>query len=306
MKIWPAYPHKNDLSLWEIFNQKEYQSGSQDFQKEVKLNSAQFRYEYESEISFFDKYFPHVNPTELSGKRIFDLGSFTGGRAVYWAERYGFHEIYGIDISRIFAQAGQLFATKKNIQANFLVGTGEYLPFSSDTFDAIISYDVLEHVQDVGQVLNECYRILKPGGKIYLVFPPFYQPLESHLGCVTKIPGLNCLFSGEPVFQAYQEIIRDRGEEAYWYAPVKRELEYWEKFPSLNGITISKFRKIIKKNKGWHLTFWNTAPIFSGGRASEKRIFRLLRRLFVLPARLPVLEEFFLDRICCILEKRTL
>lgn len=80
--------------------------------------------------------------------------------------------------------------------------TGEYLPLTSDSFYAIISYDIFKHVQDVENVLNECFRILKEGGKLFLVFPVIYQPLESHLGCVTKIPGLNIVFSGKTILQA--------------------------------------------------------------------------------------------------------
>jgi SAM-dependent methyltransferase len=241
----------------------------------------------------------------LGGKKVFDLGCFTGGRAVYWAEKYGFKEISGVDINPIFARAGKLFAKKKNIQANFLVGTGEFLPLASESFDTIISYDVFEHVQDVEKALNECFRILKPDGKIFIVFPPIYQPLESHLGCVTKIPALNLLFSGKTIIKAYQEIIQERGPEAYWYIRKNWELENWEKFPCLNGITVSRFRKLIKKNKDWQLEFWSREPIFSSGRTSKKIIFRLFRFLFFIPAHLPILEEFFLDRICCLLVKRS-
>ncbi len=211
MKLWPAYPYKNDVSLGEVFNQNEYLQGSQEYKNELKLDSAQFRYDYEANTCFFERYFPTADIRNLEGKKVLDLGSFTGGRAVYWSEKYGFQRIYGIDVHPIFAQAGRLLAKKKNITATFLVGMGEFLPFTSESFDAIISYDVLEHVQDVGKVLNECFRILKVKGKMFLVFPSIYQPLESHLLCATKIPALNLLFSGETILQAYQEIIEERG-----------------------------------------------------------------------------------------------
>ncbi len=65
-------------------------------------------------------------------------------------------------------------------------------------------------MQEVEKVLNECFRFLKESGKLFLVFPGIYQPLESHSGCVTKIPALNLIFSGKKILQAYQESITDR------------------------------------------------------------------------------------------------
>lgn len=120
IKLWSAYPTQDDVSLWEVFNQNEYQHGSQEDQNKLKLKSAQFRYDYEATNCFFERYFPNFYMSQLKGKKVFDLGCFTGGRAVYWSERYRFQSICGIDINPIFAEAGKLFAKKKNITAYFL------------------------------------------------------------------------------------------------------------------------------------------------------------------------------------------
>ena len=44
-----------------------------------------------------------------------------------------------------------------------------HLPFTKNSFDHIISTDVLEHVADDTTALEEIYRVLKPGGKAFLV-----------------------------------------------------------------------------------------------------------------------------------------
>jgi len=44
-----------------------------------------------------------------------------------------------------------------------------HLPFAENSFDHIISTDVLEHVADDTTALKEIYRVLKPGGKAFLV-----------------------------------------------------------------------------------------------------------------------------------------
>lgn len=300
MKLYPSYPSVDDLSLWEIFKHTSYLDTSPEEQNEIKLRSAQYRYDYERQKCFFDKYFPDILTEEFVGKNVLDLGSFTGGRLVYWLEKYDFNGGYGIDINPVFAEAGKLFASKKQVNARFSTGFAEKLPYDSSTLDFIVSYDVLEHVQNVDKTMLECFRVLKPGGKLLVVFPQFLQPLESHLGLVTKMPALHWFFSSKILTAAYYDILKERGEQALWYTP---ELQPWEKLPSLNGITVSKFKRIIGSNKNWQVIYKGREPILRDGNKSKLLIFRLLSKVFALPARLPILEELFLGRICYILER---
>jgi 2-polyprenyl-3-methyl-5-hydroxy-6-metoxy-1,4-benzoquinol methylase len=45
-----------------------------------------------------------------------------------------------------------------------ICGVGEFLPFQSNSFDLILSNEVLEHVQDDHKCVYEIVRALKPGG----------------------------------------------------------------------------------------------------------------------------------------------
>ena len=74
-----------------------------------------------------------------------------------------------------------------------------------------LCYDVFEHVQNVNLVHQECTRTLKPNGQMFVVFPPFFQPLEAHLSLITKFPALNWVFSGKTLKRAYYEISKERG-----------------------------------------------------------------------------------------------
>lgn len=51
------------------------------------------------------------------------------------------------------------------------------IPFPNDTFDTIFTTQVIEHVGDHEGMLNEAFRLLKPGGKLILS-GPFYWPLH--------------------------------------------------------------------------------------------------------------------------------
>src|SRR3954471_2798427 len=42
------------------------------------------------------------------------------------------------------------------------------LPYEDNSFDAVLSLGVLEHVQDPDSSLDEIHRILRPGGRLYV------------------------------------------------------------------------------------------------------------------------------------------
>jgi SAM-dependent methyltransferase len=57
---------------------------------------------------------------------------------------------------------------------------GEKLPFPQDSFDLIVSHEVLEHVQDDALAIREMVRALRPGGRIALFVPNQGYPFETH------------------------------------------------------------------------------------------------------------------------------
>lgn len=60
-----------------------------------------------------------------------------------------------------------------------VLGAGERLPFKDNTFDAVISIAVLEHVRNPFECADEISRVLKPGGILYCCVP-FLQPLHGY------------------------------------------------------------------------------------------------------------------------------
>lgn len=57
---------------------------------------------------------------------------------------------------------------------------GEGLPFPDDSFDLILSHEVLEHVQDDRRAVLEMVRALRPGGRLALFVPNRGYPFETH------------------------------------------------------------------------------------------------------------------------------
>jgi SAM-dependent methyltransferase len=61
-----------------------------------------------------------------------------------------------------------------------VVAAAEFLPYRSDTFDTLLSHEVLEHVADDRLAAHEMVRVLKPGGRIVIFAPNRWYPFETH------------------------------------------------------------------------------------------------------------------------------
>jgi len=63
-------------------------------------------------------------------------------------------------------------------------------PFSDNQFSLILMDDVLEHLNDTISVMNEIFRIIKPGGQVIILFPYYQHPNAwvdpTHKKCLTK------------------------------------------------------------------------------------------------------------------------
>ena len=51
------------------------------------------------------------------------------------------------------------------------------LPLDNNTFDVVLNTLVMEHIDEPQKALNECHRVLKKGGKLYMVVP---HQVEEH------------------------------------------------------------------------------------------------------------------------------
>lgn len=54
------------------------------------------------------------------------------------------------------------------------------LPYGNDSFDVVVSFDVLEHIRDHDQAVEEIHRVLKPGGMFLFTVPAFQSIFTSH------------------------------------------------------------------------------------------------------------------------------
>jgi SAM-dependent methyltransferase len=97
--------------------------------------------------------------------RVLDAGC---GRARGYVDFPGAH-ITGVDIDPVALSLNTGVDEK-------IVGDIQTYPLPADTFDAIVCWDVLEHVPHPELALENLARSLKPGGTLYLGLPKVTSP----------------------------------------------------------------------------------------------------------------------------------
>ena len=261
-------------------------------------------YELESKGLPFFAYFK-CSPRLFRGKDVLDVGSGFGGRTLKYLE-YGARSVTGLEISEDKVRSGSAFAERLGCdeRAHFLLGSGEALPLPDCSFDLVTMLDTLEHVVDPAAVLRECQRVLRPGGLLAVVFPPYFNLTGgSHLhGYATRFPGLNLVFSSRTLKRATRRLLEEEGVE---YRRFLRELES-DKLWNMNGLTVRRFLDLVPSSRlrPVRVVFRAHLEYLS---AEQRRNARVPRRIAYAAAQLmakaPVVREIACMRVCAVLER---
>jgi SAM-dependent methyltransferase len=107
-----------------------------------------------------------------------------------------------------------------------------------DKFDLIIMRDVIEHIHDQDRFMDYVKRFLKPGGKFFIAFPPWYNPFGGH----QQVSG-NKILSKLPYFHLlpknlYKFILKSGGEP-------KEKIDGFLEIKE-TGISIERFNRILR------------------------------------------------------------
>lgn len=99
------------------------------------------------------------------GRRILDIACGEGYGSAALREA-GAQSVIGVDIA---AEAVAHARAKYGIDAR--VGDAEKIPLSDGEVDLVVSFETLEHVPDPAKFLDECARVLAPGGTLVVSTP---------------------------------------------------------------------------------------------------------------------------------------
>jgi SAM-dependent methyltransferase len=106
---------------------------------------------------------PRLVPFEkYPGRRVLEVGCGAGTDLIRFA-RHGAN-VTGVDLSPAsIALAVQNFAIERR-RAKLSVADGQALPFRGATFDLVYAHGVVQYTSDDRALVDECRRVLKPGG----------------------------------------------------------------------------------------------------------------------------------------------
>jgi ubiquinone/menaquinone biosynthesis C-methylase UbiE len=104
----------------------------------------------------------------IKGERVLDIGSGPGFLCESIAALVGSEgAVVGIDISADLVGMCERRNPPKCL--SFAVGDATRIDRPDASFDAVVCAQVAEYVPDVGRVISEAYRLLKPGGRTIFV-----------------------------------------------------------------------------------------------------------------------------------------
>jgi SAM-dependent methyltransferase len=98
----------------------------------------------------------------VDGVRLLDLGAGMGGFAVAAALRGA--QVVASEYNPAYCRIILLRAARRQLSLPVINAAGEALPLPDAAFDAVVCWDVIEHVQSPDRVLREIVRVLRPGG----------------------------------------------------------------------------------------------------------------------------------------------
>ena len=106
----------------------------------------------------------------FAGRRLLDLGSGIGGYSEEFARRGA--RVVSVDLAPPLSWRAAGVAP---VRASALA-----VPLAGRSADLVFCASLIEHVEDPALLLEEIARVARPGGLVYVSFPPYWSPVGGH------------------------------------------------------------------------------------------------------------------------------
>lgn len=233
--------HIHDLKI------AKHPVGTEGFFKDLE----QYRFEkldYLPKVVDFSKY---------KNKSILEIGCGVGTDLTKFSEKGA--RVTGVDLAEKSIELAKKNFAYNHLDADLRVMNGEKLEFDEDSFDVIYAHGVIQYTANDEKMIDEIFRVLKPGGEAIIMVYNKY----SWLNFMSKLFKTELEHEDAPVLNKYSiwhmkkmlhmfsnvKIIPER-------FPVKTRLHQGLKAMVFNGVFVPLFNIIprpIVRPFGWHI-----------------------------------------------------
>jgi len=191
------------------------------------------------------------------GRSVLDVGCGAGVDLARFAR--GGAAVTGVDLAAPAVELARANFAQQGLQGAFGVADGERLPFADNCFDLVYAHGVVQYTPDPQRLVDECRRVLKPGGEA--VFQVYNR--RSWLNALSKLMKVGLEHEDAPVLRKFtigefRRLLRGFREvrivpERF---PVKSRLHHGWKGAVYNGLFVGTFNALprpLVRRFGWHL-----------------------------------------------------
>jgi SAM-dependent methyltransferase len=180
------------------------------------------------------------------GAKILDYGC--GGGGLVEAGRQEGLDVYGVELFYAGSDA-RVHAGERGLLGVWVHELEEQqrIPFPDESFDVVVTNQVLEHVEDIDVVLEEVHRVLRHGGHLLALFPSKWVLREGHIG----VPFVHWFGRGSSVRRKYTTLARALGL-GYFKGNQTRSEWVEEKLDWLDRFTFYRNRSAIHESLSRH------------------------------------------------------
>lgn len=208
--------------------------------------AEKLRYQYHYHLPpLFDRI-----ASEFPGGKLLEVGCSMGNDTIQFARRG--MRVTGVDITdaaiAIIKERFALF----DMSGDFRVADAELLPFPDNTFDVGYSFGVLHHTPDTAGAIEELRRVLRPGGKAFVML---YNTLSLNWLAhrLTGVPYDGSRTDPCPVEKSYFPLTAKAFFSKYSESRLTIDYLYGTGWGFANRLVPSFIHRGLGKAIGWHL-----------------------------------------------------
>jgi ubiquinone/menaquinone biosynthesis C-methylase UbiE len=191
------------------------------------------------------------------GRAVLEVGCGAGVDLARFAK--GGAAVTGVDLTESAIALARTNFAQQTLEGRFEVADAEHLPLADASFDLVYAHGVVQYTAHPERLVEECYRVLKPGGQA--IFQVYNR--VSWLNALSKLMKVGLEHDDAPVllkfsakeFRALLTRFRDVRLVAERF-PVKSRLHGGWKGAVYNGLFVGAFNMVprpLVRRFGWHL-----------------------------------------------------